>query len=227
MPPSDADEFSEIEQRMNIHRLKNEAKDLAGGEMTSHESPDAPPEILEAFWQNVVNFERAPVSTLQKEAEKDGFSLPHADELNDAQIAEKLWETIAWLAKRRVYLEQTNHLSDRELFVWLREDAFQEQMTMMPGMNCHTSPIGSCDDEDMLIHFRYYADEEEREMWLKDWPDYEMPERIEPPFSRDHLLPQADYSLGHEEDFDFEDDEEWEEPDFSDPFGDEDNAPEK
>lgn len=203
------DETREIERRMNIHRLKNEANEIAGGAMTGFESPDLPPEISEQFWQNVVAFEKAPrVLPLQK-LEADGISMPPESELSDEELHARLWQIIEWMANGNTFLSDTNHLSDRELYEWLREEGLTEPMPHVPGMNCHTSPIGSCGEDDMIINFRFFADDESRDSWMKDFPDYQMPARETAPFDRDHLLPQADYSpveMEWDDDEDFEDD---------------------
>ena len=206
--PLSDDAAREIEQRMNIHRLKNEANDIAGGQMTGFESPDLPPGISEQFWQNVVAFEKAPrVSGLQK-LEADGLSMPPEAELSDDELSARLWQIIEWMASGGIYLSDTNHLSDRELYEWLREEGLTEPMANVPGMSYHTSPIGSCGEDDMIINFRFFADDESRAMWMKDFPDYEMPAKETAPFERDHLLPQATYA---EMEMEWDDDDDLEE----------------
>ena len=182
-------DLEEIERRMNIHRLKNEANELAGGEMTSFEADEAPAEILEEFWENVVAFERAPLTTLHQKLESDGISMPADGDLDDAQLHEKLWQILRWSAENGAVYESTNHLSDRELYIWLRDDFFHQRENYEGGMTWHASPIGSYGAEEMVIYHRYYADEESRRDWARDYPEDEMPPREEPPFDRDKLLP--------------------------------------
>jgi hypothetical protein len=40
---------------------------------------------------------------------------------------------------------------------------------------------------------KYYADEDARRDWLKDFPDYDMPVHENPPYDRDRDLPQAEW----------------------------------
>jgi hypothetical protein len=47
--------------------------------------------------------------------------------------------------------------------------------------------------EDIRLHLRYYADEDQRREWVKDWPDYELPAHEDPPYDRDSLLPACDW----------------------------------
>lgn len=188
-PFADDPDHQETERRMNINRLKNEASELTGGQMSTFESSDAPSEVLEQFWENVVDFERAPLTTLHDKLDVAAIEMPAASELNDAQLHAKLWEILRWSAENGAVYENTNHLSDRELYVWLRDDYFHQRENYAPGMVWHASPIGSYGEEEMVIYHRYYADEEARADWAEQFPDDEMPPHEALPFDRDKSLP--------------------------------------
>jgi hypothetical protein len=57
----------------------------------------------------------------------------------------------------------------------------------------HLDILGGCSDEDLRLHLKYYADEEQRRSWLKDCPDYDMPAHEDPPYDRDRLLPECEW----------------------------------
>ena len=179
----------ETERRMNINRLQNEANEITGGQMSSFSSDDAPSEVLEEFWENVVAFERAPLTTLHDKLAVAGIAMPADSELDDAQLHAKLWEIIRWSAENGAVYENTNHLSDRELYVWLRDDYFHQRENYANGMVWHASPIGSYGHEEMIIYNRYYADEAERADWAEQFPEDEMPPHKDLPFNRDKSLP--------------------------------------
>lgn len=203
------DDEREIERRMNVHRLKNEAKEIVGGEMTVFESDAAPAEVLEEFWKHVVEFERAPLVTTHQKLEAAGLPMPPDSQLSDEALHTRLWQIIEWLAARQTFLYDTDHLSDRELYRYLREEGFTEpipDLSPQSMMRHHLSPIGSGNEKDTWINFRFYADEDSRRSWMEQFPDYEMPPREPAPYNRDHLLPQADYGLPSGEDWD---DDEW------------------
>ncbi len=181
------EELAEIERRMNINRLKNEASELTGGQMVGSESGDAPSEVLEQFWENVVAFEKAPLVTMHEKLAEVDNEMPADTDLNDTELHDKLWQIIRWLAEVGTVLEDTNHLSDRELYVWLRDDYFHQRDSDIAGW--HASPVGSCNEEDMKIIMRYYADEAWRQSWSEQFPEFEMPPHEELPFDRDRLLP--------------------------------------
>lgn len=52
--------------------------------------------------------------------------------------------------------------------------------------------VGSGSEEHIFLHLKHYADEEQRRIWLEDWPDDPMPDHEDPPYDRDRLLPQPE-----------------------------------
>jgi len=113
--------------------------------------------------------------------------------MNERQLAEKLWEVIHGLARIRVFLSATDHLSDRELYTTLWRDVLREEKPLLPDDRdsaWHVDLIGSGGDADTDLYLKYYADESARQQWLADFPDYVMHE--DAPFRRDGLLPQED-----------------------------------
>lgn len=157
---------------------------------------DSDDDLVEELWDRVDDFESRNESSLFTLLPEAGVSLPPPDELGDAELTARLWEVIHALAVRGVYLENTNHLSDRELYAHLWHETLREPVVLMPenaAYGVHLDVIGSGNDEDTLLFFKYYASEESRRSWMKDWPDYEMPDREDPPFDRDGRLPQRDW----------------------------------
>ena len=95
----------------------------------------------------------------------------------------------------RMFLYSTNHLSDRELYEKLWDDVLQEEGPLLLSCGdsaCHIDLVSSGSEEDNELYLRYYADEETRRDWLKDWPDDIMPAHEQPPFDRDRHLPSRD-----------------------------------
>ncbi len=202
----DSDEpMRDIERRLNVHRLQSEFQEITGVAPAGHQNPDAPSEIIEGFWQSVVEWEKAPDTTQAAQWHRDQAPLPPDAELNDEQLSARLRQIIEWMAARRTYLENTDHLSDRELYRYLRDEAMHEwtkEFSPRSRMNCHISPIGSGSEEDNALYMRYYADDDYRERWARDFPEDHIPERAPLPFDRDRFLPRADYGLYEEDDED-------------------------
>ena len=184
----------DVDQEIRINELREAAHEAAGGEMTEWESPDCPPELAERFWENVLAYESAGQTCHFNQLEALGIALPAPEELDDAQIAAKLWEVIHGLARLNVFLSQTDHLSDRELYAHLWHDSLREVTADLPpdsGWTCHLDLLSSGSDEDNELYLKYYADDDWREHWHRDWPNDVIPPHVDPPYDRDSKLPTA------------------------------------
>jgi hypothetical protein len=93
-----------------IERLKAQAAAAAAGRMVANESAGLTPDVQEQFWRNVVAFETAGSTDLTKELNAIGVELPEPDDLDDVALHKALWRIIEGLARRRVFLDQTDHL---------------------------------------------------------------------------------------------------------------------
>jgi len=188
------EDVPDIDQKIRINELRESAREAAGGEMTSWENEDTPPQIAEAFWSNVLAYESAEPTCHFNQLEEQGIEMLSPDELDDEQITAKLWEVIHALAKLSVFLSSTDHLCDRELYKHLWNESLREFTPDLPpgsGWVCQLDILGSCSEEDMHLQLKHYADEQWREQWRKDFPDDEVPAHVDPPFDRDRKLPQS------------------------------------
>lgn len=183
-----------------IEDLKRRAQELSGGKMVTGGLDDypseVPEEVEESFWKYVVDYEEAPWTTNFQQLENAGVSLPAPESLTDEELTAKLWEIIQKLALLRVFISQTDHLSDRELYTHLWTDSLREETKAMgmAGGAWHIELLGSYSEEDMRLFLKYYADDDFRRQWHKDWPKDPIPPHEDPPYDRDRLLPKADYS---------------------------------
>jgi len=197
MAPNTHDNGQDDSKRnKRIDDLKRQADELAGGEMTSWKSDALSPDIEEEFLQGVIAYESAPWTTHFQQLEEAGVELPDPETMDDEKLTAKLWEVIEALARMRAFLERTNHLSDRELYTELWNDVLREETKAMAYDEYsawHTDLIGSGSDEHIDLWMKYYADDETRRQWMKDWPDYEMPDHEDPPYDRDRHLPNAGF----------------------------------
>ena len=179
-----------------IEDLKRRAEELCGGQMEVGTLDDYPAEVEEGFWKHVVDYEEAPWTTNFQQLENAGVSLPPPDSLTDEELTAKLWEVIQKLALLHVFVEQTDHLSDRELYTHLWTDSLREEtkaLALAANSAYHIQLLGSYSEEDMVLYLKYYADEDWRRQWHKDWPNDPIPAHEDPPYDRDRLLPKPDY----------------------------------
>lgn len=191
---NESNEYGDIDQEIRINELREASREAAGGDMYEWESPDMPPAIAEQFWGNVLSYETAGETSHFNQLQELGIELPAPEELEDSQLSAKLWEVIHGMAKLNIFLSQTDHLSDRELYAHLWHDSLREITMDLPpnsGWTCHLDLLGSGSDEDNELYLKYYADEEYREHWHKDFPEDVMPPHVDPPFNRDSKLPKA------------------------------------
>ena len=188
---------SEEDRKKRIEDLKRHAEQLCGGEMTVAKLDDCSAETEEAFWKYVVDYEDAPWTTYFQQLENAGVSLPPPDSLGDEELAAKLWEVIRELASFNVFIQETDHLSDRELYTHLWTDSLREETKALPllaGSACHIEILGSGSEEDNLLYLKYYADDAWRRRWREEFPGDLVPKHEDPPYDRDRLLPKPDYA---------------------------------
>lgn len=118
-----------------------------------------------------------------------GIDIPLVPPEDEAELRDRLEEIFEGMADVGMMLEDTDHLSDAELYRYLVDDALlHEMMLSTAGGHWHISPIGSGSEEDNEIYLRYYADDEYREQWHRDFGD-ELPPKEKPPYDRDRFLP--------------------------------------
>lgn len=118
-----------------------------------------------------------------------GMVIPDDDaELDDAALGALLRQMIDGLFELGVVIEQTDHLSDRECYRWLvRDELLHEMLFSVAGGHWNVSPVGGGSEEDIEIYLRYYADEEERQEWARDF-GVSLPPHQELPYDRDRVL---------------------------------------
>jgi hypothetical protein len=203
--PSENDplKLEDPDRQVRIKHLRDEISKLAGGEVCFGQS-DCPPEVLEQFLKQVLEFERADATTHLELLGRQGIRLPPPEELDDDKLHDVLWEIIHGLAQQRTFLYHTDHLSDRQLYEHLWKDSVRESATDLQGNAdafCGIDLVSGGSDEDIAIDMKYYADEVERAMWLDSCPDFPMPPHEDPPYDRDRFLPRAGWPWdGHRPD---------------------------
>lgn len=118
-----------------------------------------------------------------------GIDIPATPPVDEAELRARLGEIVEGMADIGMMLEDTDHLSDAELYRYLVDDALlEETMLSSGGGQWHISPIGGGSEEGNEIYLRYYADDEYREQWHRDFGDV-LPPKEKPPHDRDRFLP--------------------------------------
>jgi hypothetical protein len=183
-----------MDDNERIRALKQRAEEASGGKMVAWESDDLPTEGREQFWQRLMAFEDGPFTTDFQRLQDAGIDLPEPSSLADEQLTAKLREVIEGLGRLRVFLLSTDHLSDRQLYDVLWRETLHHEIPIETGdpdteSAWHADLTGTGSEEDTRTWLKYYADEETREHWRRDWPEDDIPEHEDPPFDRDRHLP--------------------------------------
>jgi hypothetical protein len=195
MPKKPIENKESADSQAHIQDLQRRAEAFVSDELSFFESEDLSQALREQFWEYVVAFEEADRITSFDSLMQGGVVLPAPEELDDMQLNAKLWEVIHGLALLRTFLYSTNHLSDRELYEELWHEQLRVENPDMPideNSACHIDLVGSGSEEDSELYLRYYADEEDRNEWAKDWPNDIIPAHETPPYDRDRYLPTRD-----------------------------------
>lgn len=178
-----------------VRDLRKRAAEIAGEEGFSWLPEDASPAAVEEFWRSALAFEEAEEVQPFDVLVDGGQDLPAADDLDDEALDKKLWEVLSAMQCYGIFLERTNHLSNRELYTHLWEDCLREPMVLPmnedgPLGHWIVDLIGGGCPEAIQTDLRYYADENQRREWAERFPDDEIPDHEDPPHDRDRLLPR-------------------------------------
>ena len=141
------------------------------------------------FLESMLAWELAPLTPLARWFDPP-LVLPAACTLGDDELRERLWQVIEALHAKRVVLDFTDHLSDRDLYVLIRRDILSATVKQvdLPDNFLHWDCSAGSDD-DRSAWLTYYASDEEREAWRLEEGRDPPPRRV-PPYPR--ALPVAE-----------------------------------
>lgn len=189
----DANNNEAIEKALRIAELQAELADLTGEPIRRHLAEDEPDDSFEAWKRGVDAIESGPsmplCDILQQQRNFTPTPLAHLED--SGTLSEELWLLIYALASMRVFLDDTNHLSDRELYERLLNKLLLEDSILIPegsGWNCRFS-VCDLSDQYQDCYLRYYADEATRSWHAAEFPETVLPPKEDPPYDRDTYLP--------------------------------------
>jgi hypothetical protein len=136
---------------------------------------------------------RGPQTTLFALLTEAGVALPQPEDVAETDLSGILWTVIHGMADQGAVLSSTDHLSDLELYSVLWRETLREEHPVVPDdypMTTHIDLLGGWSNEDRHNYLKYYADAEERERAKREGDN--VPDHVDPPYSRDHLLPGSE-----------------------------------
>jgi hypothetical protein len=118
------------------------------------------------FLASMLAWEQAPVLPIYRWFEPE-LRLPRPDLLSDANLHKILGDVVGKLFQKRIVLDFTDHLGDRELYCLIFRDILpaREKKLDYPSNYLHWDCTGPNGDPEVWL--RYYASEAEREEWAE------------------------------------------------------------
>jgi hypothetical protein len=172
----------EVEHLLRNAELRDQLEPYLDESIRTVNVEELPTPIENEFLASMLAWEKAPILPISQWFEPE-LRLPPPDTLMDAELHDLLWDTIHKLYERRIVLDFTDHLSDRELYRLIYRDilpcAEKKIDSLSNYLHWDCADMGG----DPTIWLRYYATEEERLMWAEDL-DGPLPPAEEPPFPR-------------------------------------------
>lgn len=138
------------------------------------------------FLASMLAWETAPVLPIYRWFESE-LRVPRAEMLADADLSLILNDLIRKLYEKRVILDFTDHLTDRELYTLISLDILPSREKYLPSRNHYIHWDCSYSSGDPCPWLTYYATDEERLAW-SDTYHQPLPDKQIPPYFRD--LPQ-------------------------------------
>ena len=138
------------------------------------------------FLASMLDWEQAP-DPADLPLVRAGIAGPRPEALGDARLETILWDVIRKLYQKRIVLDFTDHLSDRELYCLIYRDILPAREKKLEHIShyLHWDCTGPSGDPDVWL--TYYASDEEREEWSDCYRE-PLPEREVPPYPR--ILPR-------------------------------------
>ncbi|NBB79044.1 MAG: hypothetical protein GVY36_06295 [Verrucomicrobia bacterium] len=185
-----------IDKALRIAELQAELASLTGEPIRRHLADDTEVDSLESWKAGLDAIESGSSMPLYDilQLRRKFIPTPLSCLKDRGTLSEQLWLLIYALATIRVFIDETDHLSDPELYDLLLNKLLPQATTLLPegsGWNCRYSVCDLSDDGDphQSCYLRYYADDATRHMIAEEYPGATLPPKEEPPYDRDAFLP--------------------------------------
>jgi hypothetical protein len=110
-------DLKDSERADRIKKLQDKLNEISGGKAIFEAAPDAPLDILEAYVQDIINFESIGSGiSLFEGLQQHGVKLPSPDTLNEFLSRRKVMEIFRALKKLQVFIIGFEKMSARELY---------------------------------------------------------------------------------------------------------------
>jgi len=174
----------EVEQLLLNAQLRDELEPYLDESLQCVNVRELPTAVENEFLASMLAWERAPVLSIRQWFSPP-LALPPPDELSDGELHEILWHAIHKLYSKRIVLDFTDHLNDRQLYCLVYRDILpsREKKIDLPRNYLHWNCADSDPDAEPEIWLTYYATEQERFVWVEE-TGRTLPDAQTPPYPR-------------------------------------------
>lgn len=177
----------EIELLLRNAELRNELEPFYDDSISRVNIHRLPLDAENEYLASMLAWEMAPVLPIYRWFEPE-LRLPRPEALCDDELKQILYDVIQKLFEKRIVLEFTDHLNDRELYRLIYRDILPAREKKLDLGTNYLHWDCAFADGDPDVWLRYYASGEEREAWARSYRQ-PLPPREKPPYVRN--LPKA------------------------------------
>jgi hypothetical protein len=177
----------DVDHLLRNAQLRDEMEPYLDEAVLSLNQEQVPTPVENEFLASMLAWERAPILPINQWFAPP-LELPSPDKLDDAELRIAMWDVIQKLFEKRVVLDFTDHLTDRELYCLIWRDILPSPEKKIDNSSSYLHWDCSDASGDAELWLRLYATAEEREQWSEDFGN-NLPPHEEPPYPRD--LPRA------------------------------------
>ena len=178
--------MSEIDVLLRNARLRDEIEPYLDESVYLVDAARMPTHWENDYLASMLEWEKAPVLPISHWFEPP-LVLPAHDSLDDNELKQRLHQAIGRLFEKNITLNFTEHLSDRQLYCLILRDILpaQEKRIRLSNNVIQWQCIDPVTEEEDWL--RYYATEDDREMWTLE-TGLKLPPHEQLPFPRN--MPQ-------------------------------------
>jgi hypothetical protein len=178
----------EVEQLLRNAQLRDQLEPFFDESIEFVNRRDLPTPVENELLASMLAWERAPVLEIYKWFTPE-LVLPSPEALGDDELHAKLWEVIEQLYEKRVVLDFTDHLNDRQLYTLIFRDILPSPEKKIDNFKNYLHWDCSDAGGDETVWLRFYASDEDRTLWQEEMGG-ELPEKELPPYPR--MLPREE-----------------------------------
>lgn len=158
--------LDEVELLLLNAQLRDELEPYVDESLNGLSQRRMPLSVENEYLASMLAWERAPAMPISQWFTPE-LNLPHPDAVPEHELHNLLWETIQQLYDKRVVLECTDHLDDRQLYRIIFRDILPawEKKVDLPRNFLHWRCL---DDDDQDTWLRFYATNRERRQWREE-----------------------------------------------------------